>query len=493
MTSAKQRRPLARQAVLAARIGATLGIAASAYLVWCLHVAVLLAFAAVLLAMLLRLLARPLDRFTPLAYSLCLALAGMLILALLAWTVFLFGTQAWSEFDTLLSRIQQGSEAIREHLSGSGIGRALLAQFDHAASMMGAMVQEALASGISALEAIVVIGFSAAYLAAQPALYRDGTLLLVPHRHRHQAAETLECVGHAVRLWLVGQLIEMAIIGALTAGATWLIGLPTPLALGLIAGITEFVPYLGPIVAAVPALLAAVSQGPGLVLWTLGSYLAIHLFEGNVLMPLLQRWLVSVPPALMLLGMTAFGLLFGVLGVILAAPMVVALFTAVRKLYVKGTLGKDSQDGEQGRVASADLGSSTHEVPRSRQANRRAMPPVRALTLAHVIVVLLAVIVVGGRVIEWVGGRVPWPHGFELPASLSGLTLVYLFALRHRVSASHAPIRAHPLPGRAGPQAARPSSSKPRDPKSVPELAWLRGVEMAAKRFRAFSWKGGLP
>jgi hypothetical protein len=121
------------------------------------------------------------------------------------------------------------------------------------------------------------------------------------------------------------------------------------------------------------------------------------------------------------------------------------------------------------------------------------MPPVRALTLAHVIVVLLAVIVVGGRVIEWVGGRVPWPHGFELPASLSGLTLVYLFALRHRVSASHAPIRAHPLPGRAGPQAARPSSSKPRDPKSVPELAWLRGVEMAAKRFRAFSWKGGLP
>lgn len=472
MTSAQHRRPSARQAALAARLGMTLGVAASAYLLWCLHVAVLLAFAAVLLAMLLRLLAHPLDRFTPLPYSLCLALSGMLILALLAWTVFLFGTQAWSEFDTLLGRIQQGSAAIREHLTGSGIGRALLAQVDHAASMTGAMARDALAGGISALEAIVVVGFSAAYLAAQPALYRDGTLLLVPRRHRPQAADALERVGHAVRLWLVGQLIEMAIIGALTAGATWLIGLPTPLAFGLIAGITEFVPYLGPIVAAVPALLVAVTQGPGVVLWTLGSYLAIHLFEGNVLMPLLQRWLVNVPPALMLLGITAFGLLFGVLGVILAAPMVVALFTAVRKLHVEGPVGEASQDGEPRRGAGADP-DSARDVPGPPQADRRAMAQGRALTLAHVMVVLLAVTVVGGTVIERVGGRVLWPHGFELPASVSGLALVYLFALRHRASADQAPMRVQVRRGRAKPRspAAKPSRSKPQGRKSAPKLA----------------------
>lgn len=269
-------------------------------------------------------------------------------------------------------------------------------------------------------------------------------------------------MGHAVRLWLVGQLIEMAIIGALTAGATWLIGLPTPLAFGLIAGITEFVPYLGPIVAAVPALLVAVTQGPGVVLWTLGSYLAIHLFEGNVLMPLLQRWLVNVPPALMLLGITAFGLLFGVLGVILAAPMVVALFTAVRKLHVEGPVGEASQDGEPRR-----------DVPEPPQADRRAMAQGRALTLAHVMVVLLAVTVVGGTVIERVGGRVLWPHGFELPASVSGLALVYLFALRHRASAGQAPMRVQVRPGRAKPRspAAKPSRSKPQGRKSAPKLA----------------------
>jgi hypothetical protein len=360
--------------------------------------------------------------------------------------------------------------------------------------MATAMAREALAGGISALEAVVVIGFSAAYLAAQPDLYRDGALLLVRRRHRHRAAEALDSVGHAVRLWLVGQLIEMAVIGALTAGATWLVGLPTPLALGLIAGLTEFVPYLGPIVAAIPALLVAVTQGADVVLWTLGAYLAIHLFEGNLLMPLLQRWLVSVPPALMLLGITAFGLLFGVVGVIVAAPMVVALFTAVRKLYVEGTLGEASQDGEPRRGTAAELSSPTREMSRPPQANRRSLPRVRALTLAHVMVVLLAVAMVGGEIIERIGGTVPWPHWCEFPASLSGLTLVYLFALRHRADSGCAPMCAKAMRGRAKPwpPAAKPPWPKPTGLDPTPKLAWLRGIKALIKRSRAFSWRGSL-
>src|SRR6478735_3031794 len=95
----------------AARVAIVLGLAAALVLLWHLADAVLLGFTGVLVAILLRLLAGPLDRFTPLPYGLCLAFSGMLVIALLAWAVFLCGSEAWSEFDTLLSRIQQGSAA----------------------------------------------------------------------------------------------------------------------------------------------------------------------------------------------------------------------------------------------------------------------------------------------------------------------------------------------------------------------------------------------
>ena len=130
----------------------------------------------------------------------------------------------------------------------------------------------------------------------------------------------------------------MALIGALSALAVRLIGLPSPRALGLIATVTELVPYLGPVLAAIPALLVAVTKGPELVVWTLAAYLLIHQAEGNLIMPLIQRRMISIPPALMLIGIAGIGALAGLLGFVLAAPIVVAIFVVVQKAYVRDTL-----------------------------------------------------------------------------------------------------------------------------------------------------------
>jgi predicted PurR-regulated permease PerM len=142
----------------------------------------------------------------------------------------------------------------------------------------------------------------------------------------------------ALRLWLLGQLIEMAIIGVLSGFSVWLIGLPSPIALGVIAGVAEFVPYLGPILAAIPALLVAVTINLQAVLWTLLAYILIHQAEGHLIMPLIQRRMVHIPPALMLMNIVALSLLFGPLATVFAAPITVVLFVIVAKLYVRDSL-----------------------------------------------------------------------------------------------------------------------------------------------------------
>jgi predicted PurR-regulated permease PerM len=140
----------------------------------------------------------------------------------------------------------------------------------------------------------------------------------------------------------------MLVIGIVSAFAVWQIGLQSPVALGVIAGMAEFIPYVGPIIASVPAVLVAATNGLDAVLWTVLAYLLIHQLEGEVLAPLIQRRMVYIPPAVMLLGIVTISSAFGVSAIIFAALIVVILFVAINKLYLREILGEPvSLPGEQ--------------------------------------------------------------------------------------------------------------------------------------------------
>jgi predicted PurR-regulated permease PerM len=121
---------------------------------------------------------------------------------------------------------------------------------------------------------------------------------------------------------------------SLVAAGAAMLGLPAPLALGLLAGLAEFVPIVGAIVSSIPGLLLAASQGSQALTYTLIFYVAAHQFEGHVLIPLIQRRVVAVPPALTLFSVLAFGLLFGPLGVMLATPLAVVVLVLVKRLVL---------------------------------------------------------------------------------------------------------------------------------------------------------------
>jgi predicted PurR-regulated permease PerM len=187
---------------------------------------------------------------------------------------------------------------------------------------------------------MVVVAVTAIYLAAQQ-LYRRGIAALFRANVRPRVISTIDLVEETLRLWLLGQLVLMILVGVLTFIGLWLIGLLNPGALGLIAGLTEIIPYLGPFIGAIPALLVALTKGLVPALWTGGIYLGIHILEGYLVAPLIERRFVTIPPALVLLGITVSSLLFGVAGLVLAAPLTGVTYISVRTHYVENPLEQE--------------------------------------------------------------------------------------------------------------------------------------------------------
>ena len=309
-------------------------------LLWQLADVLLLAFGAVLIACLLQVVAEPFQRWTPLPDWLSLLVSGLLVLGLFVSAGWVFGSQLAAEFSDVTTRIESASGEIETLLKQNEAGKYLLGQVQGTDLSVTIMLQRAFSLGTSILEALIVIVISAIYLVVQPRTYRRGLVLLFPPAHRGRIDVMLGEIGRSLRLWMIGQIIQMLIVGLLSTIAVWLLGLPSVLALGLIATATEFVPYLGPIAAAIPAILVALTQGTDTALWTLAAYVIIHQVEGNILTPLIEKRLIFIPPALILLGIAAIGVLFGLAGVIFAAPIVVTIYVAVKQLYVKEVLGE---------------------------------------------------------------------------------------------------------------------------------------------------------
>jgi predicted PurR-regulated permease PerM len=321
----------------------TVAIAALALILLRWRQVFLLAFGASLVAVLLRALANPIAKRTPLnaAGSLAVAFLGVVVLIGLAgWFV---GAQVSAQFDQLSQILPKAWAASQSYLDQFTAGQWLLervqeARNDHSAtSSLGAMagrLGRITRMSVGVVTDLVLVIIAGVYFAAQPSLYRNGLLRLLPAGSRARLTDALEEAALSLRKWLVGTGLAMIGMGVLIAVGATVLGLPAPLALGLLAGLAEFVPIVGAIVSAIPGLLLAGTQGPDTLMWTLLFYVAAHQFEGHVLIPLIQRRVVSVPPALTLFSVLAFGLLFGPLGVILATPLAVVVLVLVRRLYL---------------------------------------------------------------------------------------------------------------------------------------------------------------
>jgi len=308
----------------------------------------LLGFGAVLVAVLLRALADPIRRRTPLNAAWSLAAAVVFVLVLFGLTVWFVGAQVAAQFDQLSVVLPKAWIATQADLSNFTAGRWVLGklqevQNDHSVASSLGVVAGRLGRltrvGVGAVADLALVIVAGVYFAAQPSLYREGLLRLVPPGARARIALAVDEAGQSLRKWLSGTGLAMIGMGVLIAAGATVLGLPAPLALGLLAGLAEFVPIVGAIISAIPGLLLASSQGSQTFLYALVFYIAAHQFEGHVLIPLIQRRVVSVPPALTLFSVLAFGLLFGPIGVMFATPLAVVAMVFIKRLYLHEEAG----------------------------------------------------------------------------------------------------------------------------------------------------------
>jgi predicted PurR-regulated permease PerM len=199
---------------------------------------------------------------------------------------------------------------------------------------LGKMLFPFLTNSIAAIGGLVVVIFLALYIAIDPKLYRNGFVRLFPPRRRERVGEVLDELTGVVRQWLVARLLAMVAIGIITAVALWIAGIPAFAALGAIAGLLEFIPLFGPIAAAIPAIAMALLISPTKALWVVVIFLIIQQIEGNVVTPLLLQNRVDVPPLITIVAVTALGMVFGIIGMLIAEPLAAIAIAVAREVWV---------------------------------------------------------------------------------------------------------------------------------------------------------------
>jgi predicted PurR-regulated permease PerM len=318
---------------------------------WQASQVLLLAFAGVLLAVVLRTASNAVTRWTRLKHRWALSLVLLLAISAGVATVWLAAPRVATEVRQLRENMSKSVEALTDEVMRIPGGEEVAAKASEVQEEMGTTDEilrrlgGVFSTTFGALAGMLVFLIIGIFLAYDPRLYLNGFLRLVPLDKRTRTCEVFDALGVTLQGWLVGQLISMAFLFATTWIMLILLGVPLAFILALLTGVLTFVPYIGPIIAAIPILLVAFVADPMLALYTGVLYLLIQNVEANIIMPLVFQRTVHLPPALSIVGQLILGGIFGVLGFILATPLTAVALVLSQKLYVEDVLGDSMEAG----------------------------------------------------------------------------------------------------------------------------------------------------
>jgi predicted PurR-regulated permease PerM len=326
----------AADALFVRRVLIAVAIGGGVLVLWQVRAVLVLLFGAILIATIFRAIAAPLQKHLHLPERFAVALSVILIIALIADTAALIGTQVAAQGQALAEILPHAASIVDSRIASMGFGRPLeqLIGRVHSGGLIGSNLSHFVSSATMGFAGLLIVFFGGIFLAAQPRLYSTGFVKLVPAARRGTAADALEDSGRALRLWLKGQLWAMTIVFVLTWGGLELIGVPSALVLGLISGVLEFIPYAGAITSSAPAILVGLAKSPETALWVIGLYVIVHHVEAYIVQPVIQQFADEIPAVITLFCLFAFGVLFGLLGVLFAAPLTVVGYVLVKRLYV---------------------------------------------------------------------------------------------------------------------------------------------------------------
>jgi predicted PurR-regulated permease PerM len=212
---------------------------------------------------------------------------------------------------------------------------------------MSRMLFPVVSSVIGAVGGLVLMLFVAMYIAIEPDVYRNGIVHLIPHRARPRAEKVLVTLGETLRQWLIARLLAMLAIGAITGLGLAALRVKAAGALGLLAGALEIIPFFGPIASAVPAIGVALVDSPQKAIGVVALYTIVQQLEGHLITPLILRKRLDIPPVLTIVSVSAMGLVFGVLGMLIAEPLLATVLMLTKMLYVQDVVHDDVSVGKE--------------------------------------------------------------------------------------------------------------------------------------------------
>lgn len=304
----------------------------------------MLMFGSVIVAVVIRSIADPLVRHAKLGDGLAVLLAVVVIVAVLALIGHFFGQLIGQQVQILAQQLPSAWADFQQRLEDSQVmGRVIdLLEKLWAGAGKALAVAPGIAMGLAAsITAFVLVVVAGIFLALQPAQARDGVLAMAPMRWRPRLREVMDASGVALKGWLRAQLLSMILVGVLVGFGLSLIGVPAPAALGLLIGLAEFVPIVGPIVGSAPGLLVGAMEGGQTFVLTLVLYVGISQLEANLITPLMQKNVASLPVLLGIFAVIGLGTLLGPLGVLFATPLALVAYTFVTMLYRQDVLGDE--------------------------------------------------------------------------------------------------------------------------------------------------------
>ena len=296
----------------------------------------LMVFAGSLMAIYFHGLANLLERKIRLSHRWCV-LIGVLVTLLLVGFLFSFlGAKISTQVSELSKDIPAILQDLRQRLSGSEVGRKVLYYFsDGNSSKMVSSFQDVFRTSFGIVGDVYIILFIGIFFTVNPRLYREGIIKLVPKAGKERARAVMKRLDFTLKGWLKGMLLAMFFISILTFIGLSIIGVPMGLALAFLAGLLNFIPNFGPLIAMIPAVLIGFTESVNTALVIALLYILIQTIESNVITPTIQNVMIKIPPALIIISQVLFGTLTGGLGIILATPLLVVIIVVVDELYVK--------------------------------------------------------------------------------------------------------------------------------------------------------------
>jgi predicted PurR-regulated permease PerM len=320
--------------------------------IWFAADALLLVFACILFAILLYELSAILCRRFHLNRKLGLGIVVVVLLLLIGLGGWAMAPQISEQANQLAKDIPASLQRLQQMVEHHPLLKRLAHELPQPKQLMqylGQMVPNAglfFGGALGAIGNVAIILFVGIYFAISPRRYIGGFIKLVPPRKRERAGQVLGEIGGTLGRWLLGTSVSMLIAGVATSIGLSLLGVPLALILGIIAGLLDFIPYVGPIMAGVPAVLIALSIDPQLALYTVLLFLGIQIIHGYVIQPLIDSHTVQIAPALIIVMQLVFGTIFGFAGIALATPMTATLMVLVKMLYVEDILGDRPREEE---------------------------------------------------------------------------------------------------------------------------------------------------